>query len=114
MDVDFSRHLSRFLHVDIVVEEVLKCGHLPERLQLVPVARSFCGESFLWFRLRSHSNDALDRRLLLLCVERSLSLVVPELPGRLAAVAILRQELHRFRVGCGLQIRDGGLVHRDC
>ena len=90
MNVDFSWHLRRLLHVHIVVEEVLERGHLSEWLQLVPVISSLGRTRLLRFRLRSHPSDTLDGRLLLLCVERSLPLVVPELPGCLATMTILR------------------------
>ena len=48
----------------------------------------------LWFGLWAHSGDPLVRLNLLLGVEGSLALVVPELPSALALVAVGGEELH--------------------
>ena len=100
MNVNLSWHLCRLLHVDIVVEEVLEGWHLTERLQLVTVAFRLKRGSLLHLRLRANSDDTLNSLLLLLGVERSLALVIPELPGCLATMAVLRQELHRSATWC--------------
>ena len=56
-DVDLSRHLIRFLHVNIVVEEMLDGRYLPEWLQLLEVRAlllglvSTCTEGWLWLEI---------------------------------------------------------------
>ena len=89
MDIDLSRHLSGFFHVHIEVEKVLQSRHGAKRFELVSERlRLSCGSasacsSLVRFGLRTHSCDALMSLDLLLGVEGCLSLIVPELPGRL-------------------------------
>ena len=80
VNVDLSRHLRRLLHVHIIVEEVLESGHFTECLELVAIALHLLGCGFLHLGLRSDPGDAFKRLLLLLSVEGSLALIVPELP----------------------------------
>ena len=80
--VDLPWHLARLLHVDVVVEEVLKGWHLPKRLQLVTIVHLFLLARLAPLRLGLWTNlgYTFDSLLLLLRVKWSLSLVVPELP----------------------------------
>ena len=89
MNIDLAGHLSWLLHVDIVVEKVLESWDFAERLELVSVA--FFALRSTWvgrlrLGLRTDARDAINRLLLLLSVERRLSLVVPELPSSLTPV----------------------------
>ena len=104
VDVDFSRHLGGLLHVHVVIEEVLDGGHLAKRAELLAKALSL-RRVLVWLGLRPDASDALNRLSLMLRVERCLALIVPELPGCLAAVASLRHELSRS----GL-VRDRRLI----
>ena len=90
MDVDLPWHLCRLLHVHIIVEEVLQGWHLSQWLKLVSVAFWLERGSLLNLRLRTNSNDTLDSLLLLLGIEGSLALIVPELPGCFATMPARR------------------------
>ena len=55
-NVDLARHLSGFLHVDVIVEEVFDGGDLAERLQLIAVALLNLGtvdRGHFWLRGRN-------------------------------------------------------------
>lgn len=90
-DVDFSRHLSWFFHVQIVVEKVLDRWNASQWLQLVSI--TFLLLSFDWLGLAINLGDTLQSLNLVLSIERWVSLVVPELPACLEMIAFLWQEM---------------------